>query len=116
MKASCDGYRPAAIEQLQTLAKEGGAAVFPSSAEQDPVAIAQAAVEAARKQFVDVLLIDTACRLHIDAEMMGEIKRLHAALRPIETLFVVDSITGQDAANTAKAYNDALPLSDIVIN
>src|SRR3569623_3225094 len=115
MKASSDVYRPAAIEQLQTLAKEGGAAFFPSSAEQDPVAIAQAGVEAARKQFVDVLLIDTAGRLHVDAEMMGEIKRLHAALRPIETLFVVDSMTGQDAANTAKAFTDALPLTGVIL-
>ena len=115
MVASCDVYRPAAIEQLQTLAQEVGAVFFPSSAEQDPVAIAQGAVEAARKQFIDVLLIDTAGRLHIDAEMMDEIKRLHAALRPIETLFVVDSMTGQDAANTAKAFNDALPLSGVVL-
>src|SRR3569623_618328 len=115
MVASCDVYRPAAIEQLQTLAQEVGAVFFPSTAEQDPVAIAQAAVEAARKQFIDVLLIDTAGRLHIVAEMMDEIKRLHTALRPIETLFVVDSMTGQDAANTAKAFNDALPLSGVVL-
>lgn len=115
MVASCDVYRPAAIDQLQTLARDVGAAFFPSSAEQDPVAIARAAVEAARKQFVDVLLIDTAGRLHIDAEMMDEIQRLHAALRPIETLFVVDSMTGQDAANTAKAFNDALPLTGVIL-
>jgi len=113
--ASCDIYRPAAIEQLQTLAREVGAEFFPSSADQDPVAIALAAVEQARKRVIDVVIIDTAGRLHIDSEMMDEIKRVHAALNPIETLFVVDSMTGQDAANTAKAFNDALPLTGVIL-
>ncbi|HWS02348.1 MAG TPA: signal recognition particle protein [Gammaproteobacteria bacterium] len=113
--ASCDIYRPAAIEQLQTLAREVGAEFFPSSPDQDPVAIALAAVEQARKRVIDVVIIDTAGRLHIDSEMMDEIKRVHAALNPIETLFVVDSMTGQDAANTAKAFNDALPLTGVIL-
>ncbi len=113
--ASCDIYRPAAIDQLQTLAGEVGAVFFPSTPDQDPVAIALAAVESARKQFIDVVIIDTAGRLHIDTEMMDEIKRLHAALRPIETLFVVDSMTGQDAVNTAKAFSEALPLTGVVL-
>lgn len=113
--ASCDIYRPAAIDQLQTLAGEVGAAFFPSTPDQDPVAIALAAVESARKQFIDVVIIDTAGRLHVDTEMMDEIKRLHAALRPVETLFVVDGMTGQDAVNTAKAFNEALPLTGVVL-
>ena len=113
--ASCDIYRPAAIEQLQTLAREVGAEFFPSSPDQDPVVIALAAVEQARKRVIDVVIIDTAGRLHIDSEMMDEIKRVHAALNPIETLFVVDSMTGQDAANTAKAFNDALPLTGVIL-
>lgn len=115
MVVSCDVYRPAAIDQLQTLANDIGVQFFPSRPDQAPVAIAQSAIEQARKQFIDVLLIDTAGRLHIDAEMMDEIKRLHAAVQPIETLFVVDSMTGQDAANTAKAFNDALPLTGVVL-
>jgi signal recognition particle subunit SRP54 len=115
MVVSCDVYRPAAIDQLQTLANDVGVQFFPSRPDQDPVAIAQAAIDQARKLFIDVLLIDTAGRLHIDAEMMDEIKRLHAASQPIETLFVVDSMTGQDAANTAKAFNDALPLTGVVL-
>ncbi|MBI3771319.1 MAG: signal recognition particle protein [Gammaproteobacteria bacterium] len=115
MVVSCDVYRPAAIEQLQTLANDVGVQFFPSRPDQAPVAIAQAAIEQARKLFIDVLLIDTAGRLHVDAEMMDEIKRLHAAVQPIETLFVVDSMTGQDAANTAKAFNDALPLTGVVL-
>jgi len=113
--ASCDIYRPAAIEQLKTLAGEVGALFHPSDTGQDPVAIAKAAVESARRQFIDVLLIDTAGRLHIDAAMMDEIQRLHAAVQPVETLFVVDSMTGQDAANTAKAFNDALPLTGVIL-
>ncbi len=113
--ASCDIYRPAAIEQLQKLAQEVGASFYPSQTDQDPVAIALAAVDAARKQFRDVVIIDTAGRLHIDSAMMDEIKRIHAALNPIETLFVVDSMTGQDAANTAKAFNDVLPLTGVVL-
>ncbi len=113
--ASCDIYRPAAIDQLQKLAQEVGASFYPSQTDQDPVAIALAAVDAARKQFRDVVIIDTAGRLHIDSAMMDEIKRIHAALNPIETLFVVDSMTGQDAANTAKAFNDVLPLTGVVL-
>ena len=113
--ASCDIYRPAAIGQLKTLAGEVGALFHPSDTGQDPVAIAKAAVESARRQFIDVLLIDTAGRLHIDAAMMDEIQRLHAAVQPVETLFVVDSMTGQDAANTAKAFNDALPLTGVIL-
>ena len=113
--ASCDIYRPAAIEQLQTLAKEVGAEFFPSSSNQQPVAIAAAALEQARKQHMDVVIIDTAGRLHIDKEMMDEIQQVHAAVNPVETLFVVDSMTGQDAANTARAFNEALPLSGVVL-
>ena len=112
---SCDVYRPAAIHQLETLAAEVGVDFFPSDPSQDPVAIANAALDYARKKFIDVVIVDTAGRLHIDAQMMDEIKRLHAAINPIETLFVVDSMTGQDAANTAKAFNDALPLSGVVL-
>jgi signal recognition particle subunit SRP54 len=113
--ASCDVYRPAAIEQLQTLSHEVGAEFFPSSSNQDPVAIAAAALDQARKQHLDVVIIDTAGRLHIDKEMMDEIQRVHAAVNPVETLFVVDSMTGQDAANTARAFHDALPLSGVVL-
>ena len=113
--ASCDVYRPAAIDQLQTLAADIDAEFFPSGADQDPVAIAATALEHARKKHLDVLIVDTAGRLHIDEEMMGEIQRIHAAIDPVETLFVVDSMTGQDAANTARAFNDALPLSGVVL-
>lgn len=113
--ASCDVYRPAAIRQLQTLAGEVGVNFFPSEAGQDPLDIAAAALEQARRQHQDVLIVDTAGRLHIDGEMMDEIRRLHARLDPAETLFVVDSMTGQDAANTAKAFNDALPLTGVVL-
>ncbi len=112
---SCDVYRPAAIDQLRTLAADVGAEFFPSSADQDPVAIAAAALEHARKKHLDVLIVDTAGRLHIDEAMMGEIQRVHAAIDPVETLFVVDSMTGQDAANTARAFHDALPLSGVVL-
>jgi len=112
---SADIYRPAAIEQLKTLAGEVGVEFFPSSAEQDPVAIARNAVDAARKKYIDVVLIDTAGRLHIDEQMMAEIQRVHAAINPIETLFVVDSMTGQDAANTAKAFGEALPLTGVIL-
>ncbi len=115
MVVSCDVYRPAAIEQLQTLATEVGAEFCPSSREQQPLAIASNALEQARKKFVDVLIIDTAGRLHVDDEMMGEIKQLHAAVGPIETLFVVDSMTGQDAANTARAFDQALPLTGVIL-
>ena len=115
MVVSCDVYRPAAIEQLKAVAAEVGADFFPSSATQDPVAIARGAADAARKQFKDVLIVDTAGRLHVDAAMMEEIKALHAGLDPVETLFVVDSMTGQDAANTAKAFHDALPLTGVIL-
>jgi signal recognition particle subunit SRP54 len=112
---SCDVYRPAAIEQLRTVAAEVGAGFLPSSGDQDPVHIAHAAVDAARKQFKDVLIVDTAGRLHVDAAMMDEIKAIHAAIRPVETLFVVDAMTGQDAANTARAFNEALPLTGVIL-
>jgi signal recognition particle subunit SRP54 len=115
MVVSCDVYRPAAIKQLQTLASQVGAEFFPSEKEQNPVDIAKSALEAAKKQFQDVLLVDTAGRLHIDEDMMGEIQRIHQAVNPVETLFVVDSMTGQDAAITAKAFNDALELTGVVL-
>lgn len=113
--ASADVYRPAAIDQLQTLAAEVGADFFPSDPTQNPVDIARNAVEHARKKYKDVVIIDTAGRLHIDDEMMEEIRRIHAAIKPIETLFVVDSMTGQDAANTAKAFGDALTLTGVIL-
>ncbi|HEY9200636.1 MAG TPA: signal recognition particle protein [Gammaproteobacteria bacterium] len=115
MVVSCDVYRPAAIKQLQTLAGQVGASFYPSEADQQPVEIARAALDAAKKQFQDVLLVDTAGRLHIDETMMGEIQQIHQAVNPVETLFVVDSMTGQDAAVTAKAFNDALPLTGVVL-
>jgi signal recognition particle subunit SRP54 len=115
MVVSCDVYRPAAIEQLRTLAAQVDVKFFPSEAGQDPVDIARAAVAAARREVVDVLIVDTAGRLHVDAAMMAEIKALHAAVTPVETLFVVDSMTGQDAANTAKAFSEALPLTGVVL-
>ncbi|CAI8153586.1 MAG: Signal recognition particle protein [Pseudidiomarina mangrovi] len=112
---SADVYRPAAIKQLQTLAAEVEVEFFPSSTEQQPVAIANAAIDFARKKFFDVVLVDTAGRTAIDDQMMAEIKQLHAAVKPIETLFVVDSMTGQDAANTAKAFSKALPLTGVIL-
>ena len=115
MLVSCDVYRPAAIEQLQTLAREVGADFFPSTSDQEPVDIARSAIEQARRQVIDVVIIDTAGRLHIDSDMMAEIQRIHAAVNPVETLFVVDSMTGQDAANTAKAFDDALPLTGVIL-
>ena len=115
MVVSVDVYRPAAIKQLETVAAEVDASFFPSSVEQDPVDIANAAIKEAKIKNNDVLIIDTAGRLHVDDEMMGEIKRLHAAVNPAETLFVVDSMTGQDAANTSKAFNDALPLTGVIL-
>lgn len=115
MVVSCDVYRPAAIEQLRTLAEQVDVTFFPSEAGQNPVDIAKAAVAAARREVMDVLLVDTAGRLHIDEAMMDEIKALHGALNPIETLFVVDSMTGQDAANVAKAFADALPLTGVIL-
>ncbi|MES9968754.1 MAG: signal recognition particle protein [Candidatus Thiodiazotropha sp.] len=112
---SCDVYRPAAIDQLKTLARDVGVDFIPSSGEEKPLAIAQRAVKEAAKGFAEVLIVDTAGRLHVDEQMMGEIKQLHGALDPVETLFVVDSMTGQDAANTAKAFNDALPLTGVIL-
>lgn len=115
MVVSCDVYRPAAIDQLQMLAGEVEAEFFPSQGDQDPVHIARAALDAARKHFKDVLIVDTAGRLHVDQAMMDEIQRVHAAIKPVETLFVVDAMTGQDAANTAKAFDDALPLTGVIL-
>lgn len=115
MVVSADVYRPAAIEQLRTLANEVGVLFFPSDISQKPVDIATAAIREAKIKFCDVVLVDTAGRLAIDDAMMAEIKALHAAINPIETLFVVDAMTGQDAANTAKAFNDTLPLTGVVL-
>ncbi len=115
MVVSADVYRPAAIEQLRTLAEQVGAVFHPSDQTQSPVSIAQGAVEAARRQFADVLIVDTAGRLAIDEAMMQEIAAIHAAILPTETLFVVDAMTGQDAANTAKAFSQALPLTGVVL-
>jgi signal recognition particle subunit SRP54 len=112
---SADVYRPAAIKQLETLAGEVGVSFFPSSAEQKPIDIARAAIAEAKIKFADVVIVDTAGRLHIDDDMMSEIKGLHKAISPVETLFVVDAMTGQDAANTAKAFNDALPLTGVIL-
>lgn len=113
--ASADIYRPAAIEQLKLLAEQIDVHYFPSDSSQAPVSIAKNAVDYAKKQLIDVVLIDTAGRLHIDTDMMNEIRQIHQAINPIETLFVVDSMTGQDAANTAKAFHDALPLTGVIL-
>ena len=115
MVVSADVYRPAAIKQLETLAADVGAVFFPSAADQSPVTIATDAVAAARKAFVDVLIVDTAGRLHIDAELMAEISQIHSAVKPVETLFVIDAMIGQDAVNTAKAFSEALPLTGVVL-
>ena len=112
---SCDVYRPAAIEQLKLVSAQAEADFFPSSPEQKPIDIARAALDYAKKHIYDVLIVDTAGRLHVDAAMMEEIKELHALLKPIETLFVVDAMQGQDAVNTAKAFNDALPLTGVIL-
>ena len=112
---SADVYRPAAIKQLETLASDIDVDFFPSEATQKPIDIASGAVDHARKKFYDVVIVDTAGRLHVDGEMMEEIKDLHAAIKPVETLFVVDAMTGQDAANTAKAFNEALPLTGVIL-
>lgn len=112
---SADIYRPAAIEQLKTLAQQINVNFFPSDNSQSPINIAKNAIQQAKTQAIDVVIIDTAGRLHIDDDMMNEIKQIHQAINPIETLFVVDSMTGQDAANTAKAFNDVLPLTGIVL-
>ncbi|CAA0113751.1 Signal recognition particle protein [BD1-7 clade bacterium] len=115
MVVSADVYRPAAIEQLRTLAENVDVKFFPSDNSQKPVDIANAAIKDAKLQFCDVLIVDTAGRLAIDDAMMDEIKALNAAITPAETLFVVDAMTGQDAANTAKAFGDALPLTGVVL-
>lgn len=112
---SADVYRPAAIDQLERLATEVGCEFYPSDSSQQPVTIAQNAIAEARRRFADVVLVDTAGRLAIDAAMMTEIQELHQAVEPIETLFVVDAMTGQDAANTAKAFSEALPLTGVVL-
>jgi len=113
--ASCDVYRPAAIEQLATLARQLGAEMFASNPAQKPGEIAAGALDYARKHYHDVLIVDTAGRLTIDVAMMQEIRQLHAVLNPVETLFVVDSMQGQDAVNVAKAFADALPLTGVVL-
>ncbi len=113
---SCDVYRPAAIEQLKTVAAQAGVDFFPSSGEQKPADIAAAALDHAKRHYYDVLFVDTAGRLAIDEAMMAEIQALHALVKPIETLFVVDAMLGQDAVNTAKAFNEALPLTGIVLS
>ncbi|MBP9217891.1 MAG: signal recognition particle protein [Sterolibacterium sp.] len=115
LAVSCDVYRPAAIEQLKAVSAQAGMDFFPSSGAQKPADIAAAALDYARKHYYDILFVDTAGRLAIDEAMMTEIKQLHAQLNPIETLFVVDAMLGQDAVNTAKAFNDALPLSGIIL-
>ncbi|AOJ08806.1 signal recognition particle protein [Burkholderia mayonis] len=115
LTVSCDVYRPAAIAQLKTVSEQVGADFFPSTPDQKPVDIANAAVDWAKRHYHDVLLVDTAGRLGIDEAMMQEITALHAALKPVETLFVVDAMLGQDAVNTAKAFNDALPLTGVVL-
>ncbi len=115
LTVSGDVYRPAAIEQLKTVTRQAGAEWFPSTPDQKPVDIALAALDFARKQYFDVLLVDTAGRLAIDEAMMREIRELHAAIKPVETLFVVDAMQGQDAVNTAKAFKEALPLTGIIL-
>ena len=112
---SADVYRPAAIKQLETVAAEVGAQFIPSDSSQKPMDIAKSALQLAKTAHVDVLIVDTAGRLHVDEQMMAEIKEVHQLLSPTETLFVVDSMTGQDAANTAKAFNDALPLTGVIL-
>ena len=112
---SCDVYRPAAIEQLKTVAEQAGVEFFPSSPTDSPVDIARRAVDWAKRHYHDVLLVDTAGRLSIDQAMMNEIAELHAAISPVETLFVVDAMLGQDAINTAKAFSEALPLTGVVL-
>ncbi len=115
MVTSADVYRPAAIKQLERLAEEVSAAFFPSDPSQEPVSIARNAIDAARKQFADVLIIDTAGRLAIDQVMMDELSHIHGAINPVETLFVVDAMTGQDAANTAKAFHEQLSLTGVIL-
>lgn len=115
LTVSCDVYRPAAIEQLKTVSAQVGADFFPSSPDQKPIEIANAALDWAKRHYYDVLIVDTAGRLGIDEQMMQEIKALHASVKPIETLFVVDAMLGQDAVNTARAFHEALPLSGVIL-
>ena len=115
MVVSADVYRPAAIEQLKTLAGEVNAEFFPSSEDQRPVDIVNQAIAAAKTKFVDVLIVDTAGRLAIDEEMMAEIQQIHKVANPVETLFVIDAMIGQDSVNTAKAFNEALPLTGVIL-
>ncbi|RAF12376.1 signal recognition particle protein, partial [Burkholderia multivorans] len=115
LTVSCDVYRPAAIMQLKTVSEQVGADFFPSTPDQKPVDIAVAAVDWAKRHYHDVLIVDTAGRLGIDEAMMQEIAALHGVLKPAETLFVVDAMLGQDAVNTAKAFNDTLPLTGVVL-
>ena len=115
LTVSCDVYRPAAIEQLETVTKQVGAEFFPSNINQKPNDIALAALDWARRHYFDVVLVDTAGRLGIDEALMQELKTLHASLNPIETLFVVDAMLGQDAINTAKAFHEALPLTGVIL-
>jgi signal recognition particle subunit SRP54 len=115
LAVSCDVYRPAAIEQLKAVAAQAGIDFFPSAVGEKPAAIAAAALDYAKRHFHDVLLVDTAGRLAIDEAMMAEIRELHAQLKPIETLFIVDAMLGQDAVNTAKAFSEALPLTGVIL-
>jgi len=115
LTVSGDVYRPAAIEQLKTVSAQAGAEWFPSSPDQKPADIARAALDHAKRHFFDVLLVDTAGRLAIDEALMREIQELHGVLKPVETLFVVDAMQGQDAVNTGKAFSDALPLTGIIL-
>ncbi len=115
MTVSCDIYRPAAIEQLQMLSVQAGVEFMPSTNKDRPDTIARDGIRQARISAADVLLVDTAGRLHVDEEMMSEIRQLHSTCKPVETLFVIDSMTGQDAVNTAKAFNDTLPLTGIIL-
>jgi signal recognition particle subunit SRP54 len=115
MVVSADVYRPAAIDQLKTLADEVDAEFFPSNEQQMPIDIVNQAIAAAKTKFVDVLIVDTAGRLAIDEEMMAEIQQIHKVANPVETLFVIDAMIGQDSVNTAKAFNDALPLTGVVL-
>ena len=115
LTASCDVYRPAAIEQLRLVAEQAGIDFFPSAAGQKPMDIAGAALDHARRHFYDVLMVDSAGRLTIDEQMMAEIRDLHAALTPVETLFIVDAMLGQDAVNTARAFNEVLPLTGVIL-
>jgi signal recognition particle subunit SRP54 len=115
LAVSCDVYRPAAIEQLKAVSAQAGIEFFPSHAGEKPAAIAAAALDYAKKHYFDVLFVDTAGRLAIDEAMMAEIKELHALLNPVESLFVVDAMLGQDAVNTARAFNEALPLTGVVL-